>query len=486
MRTEFLKKLINKYKKVPLPAKASLWFVVCSFLQKGISFITTPIFTRIMTSDNYGVVTMYSAWLEIIAIFATFQLATGVFSKAMIKYEKDRDGYTSSSLILASIITVCCFLIYILKRDVWNNFIGLDTAYVVSIFVDIFFSTALSLWTIRNRFEFKYKSVVVLSISLNIFGPLMSILFLSMASEAQQPLAKIWGLIVVKIILNMYLYVKILLKGKKMVDLSYWKYALRYNLPLIPHYLSQQVLSQSDRIMISELVGIAAAGIYGVAYQLSRVVFTFVLVVHQSFTPWAFENLKKQNYKPIKKYSLLIEIGIGAACLFASLFAPEFIFILGGEKYLSAIWIVPPVSMSILFQSIYTFFADIEFYYEQTKMVMVASISVSIVNVILNAVFIPMYGFVAAGYTTLVCYILYSLVHFIFMKKICKDEDIDNPFNSKAMWMVGAVYVVLAIGVSFLYNHTLMRYLSIILMTVVGGMLALKNLHAIKKLLKKQ
>ena len=63
MRTEFLKKLINKYKKVPLPAKASLWFVVCSFLQKGISFITTPIFTRIMTSDNYGVVTMYSAWL---------------------------------------------------------------------------------------------------------------------------------------------------------------------------------------------------------------------------------------------------------------------------------------------------------------------------------------------------------------------------------------------------------------------------------------
>ena len=72
------------------------------------------------------------------------------------------------------------------------------------------------------------------------------------------------------------------------------------------------------------------------------------------------------------------------------------------------------------------------------------------------------------------------------MKKICKDEDIDNPFNSKAMWMVGAVYVVLAIGVSFLYNHTLMRYLSIILMTVVGGMLALKNLHAIKKLLKKQ
>lgn len=481
-----MKKLLDKYKKIPLPAKASIWFVVCSFLQKGISFITTPIFTRIMSSESYGVITIYSSWLEIISIFATFQLATGVFNKAMMKYENDRDGYTSVSLILSSIITVMCFFIYIIRAKSWNAFIGLDTIYVISIFVDIFFSTALSLWTIRKRFEFKYKSVVILSVGLNILGPLMSILFLSLASEAQQPLAKTWGLIVVKIILNMYLYVKILLNGKKMVDLSYWKYALRYNLPLIPHYLSQQVLSQSDRIMISELVGIAAAGIYGVAYQLSRVVFTFVLVVHQSFTPWAFENLKKKNYKPIKKYSLLIEIGIGATCLFTSLFAPEFIFILGGEKYLSAIWIVPPVSMSILFQSIYTFFADIEFYYERTKLVMVASIGVSIVNVILNAVFIPMYGFVAAGYTTLVCYILYSLVHFIFMKKICREEGISVPFNSKIMWIVGTSYVVLAIGVSFLYIHTVMRYLVIIFMTVVGVIFALKNLHVIKKLLKKQ
>lgn len=456
-------KIIEKYKKIPLPAKASMWFVISSFLQKGIAFITTPIFTRLLNIDNYGIITVYNSWVEIIAIFATFQLSTGVFNKAMIKYEKDRDGYTSVSLILSSLITLICFVIYFCNRKLSNQIVGLSTVYICTIFIDIFSSTALSFWTIRNRFEFKYKSVVTLSIALNILGPANSIFLLNILPESHQPIAKIWGMLIVKILINIFIYIWLLQKGKKFFEWEYWKYAISYNAPLIPHYLSQQILSQSDRIMIGKISGIADAGIYGVAYQLSRVVFTFVLAIHQTFTPYAFKNIKERNFDVIKKYSLILEVCIGAACLFSSLFAPELIYILGGEKYITAIWVVPPVAMSVLFQSIYTFYADIEFYYERTKLVMVASVCISIVNVILNTIFIPLYGFAAAGYTTLVCYFLYSYVHYLFMKQICRDECIEVPFYGKRMWGVSIIYIVLSIGVSCLYMYTILRYAVILL-----------------------
>ena len=69
-----IKKLRSRYQEIPLPAKASLWFVVCSLFQKGITFITTPFFTRMLSTSEYGETVLYSSWMEIVTIFATFQL----------------------------------------------------------------------------------------------------------------------------------------------------------------------------------------------------------------------------------------------------------------------------------------------------------------------------------------------------------------------------------------------------------------------------
>lgn len=49
-----MNKLLVKYRSIPVQVKASLWFLICAFLQKGISFITTPIFTRLLSTSEYG------------------------------------------------------------------------------------------------------------------------------------------------------------------------------------------------------------------------------------------------------------------------------------------------------------------------------------------------------------------------------------------------------------------------------------------------
>ena len=142
-------KLIEKYNRIALPAKASIWFVICSIIQKGIALITVPLFTRILTQEEYGTVSLYTSWMTIVTIFATLELPTGVFNKAMIKYEDDRDGYTSSSLVLSSLITLSLFIVYFWGKDFWNVFFGLNTQIMIMMFVEIFFTSAMSFWSIR-------------------------------------------------------------------------------------------------------------------------------------------------------------------------------------------------------------------------------------------------------------------------------------------------------------------------------------------------
>lgn len=458
---------VKRYKDMPLPTKASLWFMFTSVLSRGLSFITTPFFTHLLSTDEYGVASIYNKWMTFITIFATFELATGVFNKAMITYEDDRDGYTSSTLFLSSIITLFVFLIYLSAFNFWNDLIGLNTQLMIMMFVDIFITASWSFFAIRNRFEFKYKTIVIITIISNTAATLFSLYLVSIVNENRVE-AKIFGSLIVRVLLYIFFYFYLLCKGKKFISLKYWRYALLYNLPLIPHYLSQQILSQSDTIMISKMCGNSDAGLYSLAYQLAITMQIITNAIQASFMPWMFQKIKNKEYDSIGKRALQIELLIGIICVSFSLFAPELIGILGGNEYRSAMYVVPPVSMSVLFLTLYSFIGNVEFYFEKTKFVMLASCIVAIANIILNYIFIGICGFIAAGYTTLLCYICYSMIHYMFMKHICKSEGIINPFNGRAMWFIAAIFACVSIFISIVYEYLLIRYFLILLIILIG------------------
>ena len=160
------------------------------------------------------------------------------------------------------------------------------------------------------------------------------------------------------------------------------------------------------------------------------------------------------------------------------------IWILGGEEYYIAVYIVPPVSMSILFLTMYSFFGNIEFYFEKTKFVMIASCFVAVVNIVLNYIFISIFGFIAAGYTTLACYMGYCTIHYIFMKKVCADNGLDNPFPGKKMWLVALIFAIISVGISVIYTLTILRYILIVFITIICINYFIKNKDII--LIKKQ
>ena len=116
-----LKNGIEKYRKIPMPVKASFWFMICSFLQKGILMITTPIFTRILSEAEYGMISVYLSWHNILSIIAALNLAAGVYTKGLVKNDPDRDRFSSSLMGLSIFTTLIVFLVYFIFRGFWNK-----------------------------------------------------------------------------------------------------------------------------------------------------------------------------------------------------------------------------------------------------------------------------------------------------------------------------------------------------------------------------
>jgi O-antigen/teichoic acid export membrane protein len=128
-------------------------------------------------------------------------------------------------------------------------------------------------------------------------------------------------------------------------------------------------------------------------------------------------------------------------------------------EYHGAVYAVPPICASVFFMSLFNLFANIEYYYEQTKFVMAASVSGAIVNIILNACFIPRYGYLAAAYTTLACYVLFALGHYLFMKLVCRKFLAGEKIYDKGFIFFASLVVILfSLFVNLLYNYVLIRY----------------------------
>ena len=104
--------IFKKRKEMPIQAKASLWYTICNFFQKGISFVVVPIYIRLLTTAEYGEWSVFQSWRDILIIFASLNLYAGVYTRALIDKEDDRDRYTSAMQGLGTLISVGFLVVF--------------------------------------------------------------------------------------------------------------------------------------------------------------------------------------------------------------------------------------------------------------------------------------------------------------------------------------------------------------------------------------
>lgn len=471
----------EKWNKIPLTVKVSSSYAVCSILQKCLSFITLPLFTRLLTTEQYGQYTIYSSWQGILMIFLTLNLAYGSFQTAMVKYEDRRSEYISSIQGICILLSCVFLLIYLPFREMWNRLFELPTLLVLLMVSEIIFSTSTQLWMGRNRFEFKYKSVVAITLLTSILSPVLAFVLVSCTEE--KGYARIIGYALINVIIGIIIFIQNTKRGKKLLNKEFWNYALSFNIPLLAYYLSQVIFNQSDRIMISHMTGTGEAAMYGVAYNLAMIL-TFVLnAINGSYVPWMYGKIKEGRGVENKPISIVLIILMGLMILCVIWFAPEIILIMAGEKYEAAIYVVAPVAMSLLLLFYCQLFINVEFYYEEKKMLVYGSVGAAILNIVLNYLLIPVFGFVAAGYTTLASYIVFALSNYYTMKLVLKKRNLpDNMYDYKALLGLFIAFMIVGfVGVA-LYGNLIARIIVTLFVLVLMILNRNKFIAALKSI----
>ena len=288
----------------------------------------------------------------------------------------------------------------------------------------------------------------------------MGLLAVYYASD--KALARIISTVVVEVLVCGSIMIMQFSYGKLFYDKQYWKYAVSLAVPLLPHYLAGIILSHGDRIMISKLCGTGDVALYGVAYNIGMIILLFVAAINSSLTPWIYSKLKLKGIESIQQRSRGVLFFIFCVALGLMLVSPEIVLIFGSSKYANAVNVIPPVAGSVYFIFLYNFLSFPEFYFEKTSFLMWASIIAAGLNVLLNYIFIPVYGFIAAAYTTLACYVIYSLGHYFVGGKILHLNTGYSTIVDRTVAIILSVSIILiAVSVHFTFDWMLVRYLVI-------------------------
>lgn len=452
-----LERLLSKYNEMSVQIKASIWFFICSFLQKAISAITTPIFTRLMTSQEFGEFNVFLSWQSILSIFLSLNLCYGLYTAGLVKYERDRVSFVTALQGLT--ITLICSWgsVYFCFHTFFNQLFSLSTTEMVCLIGTVWTTTVYCFWAAEERVNYNYKKLVFVTLLVSVIKPIVGITVVWVAED--KVTARIIGILVVEVIGFAWMFIAQVRRGGKFYSKTYWKYALVLGLPLIPHYLAQTVLNSSDRIMISRMINDSSAGIYSLAYSVAMIMNLFNTALNQSIGPWVYQKLKERKENEIEAVLLPTVYFVALVNLGLIAFAPEVIRFFAPVEYYEAIWTMPPVVMSVYYIYLYSLFSFAEFYYEKTSYIAAATVISAALNIVLNYFAINKFGYIAAGYTTLICFILYSIGHFCVMTSI-QHRLLDGKriLSGKKLILISLFFTLCGFLISLTYNHQFIRY----------------------------
>ncbi len=431
--------------------KSGLWYTVANFLTKGILFLSTPIFTRLMTPEEFGAFSNFSSWLSILVIVVTLNVEASLIS-ARYDYEQTLDRYVFSVLTLSGVSTLVWAVVCNLFMAPISDFLGIEPLYINAMFAYLLVFPALQLYQTQERFFFRYKTSTALSLATTFGSCLLSVL-LVVAMADDRLGGRIIGHVLPTVAIGVWLYL-LFARRARGVDFGAWKYALAVCLPYVPHLLSMTVLNSTDRIMITQICGEADNALYSVAYNVAMIVTLLLTALNGAFSPWLAGKLAREEYGDVRRVSkgyigIFLLFGVGLM-----LFAPEVLLIMGGRDYLVAKPVMIPVAIGCMCQFLYTLFVNVEQFYKKTVGMALASVSAAVLNYLLNLWLIPIHGYVAAAYTTLVGYLWLLVVHMLLVRRMKKHGVYSYPFVLGVMALLGVV----GVGMSVLYAQDILRY----------------------------
>lgn len=450
---------------------SGIWYIVSNTVIKAVGFITMPIFTRLLTKSQFGDINNFGAWYSLMFIFASLSLSSSL-ARGRIDYKDNLYSFVKSLLFLSMSWTGMLFFITRLAPAFFENLFSISSKWLFFMFVSIAFTPATEMVLLLAYYELNYKIAVAINCFTAVSSVLVSLLLMKVLSDKYT--ARLLGLYLPMLLLGLTMTVFLCFKGGRII-LGYWKYALKISLPFIPHLLAICVLNSTDRVMIAKMCGSEAVALYSMACTCALVVQILWQSFNASFTPFVMDMLNCNNYESLRRVSTLYMILFAFLVVGIILIAPEMVYILGGKNYIEAKFVVLPVILGYFFQFCYSMYVIIEQFEKKTFGMAIASVLAATLNVGLNFLLIPLYGYKAAAYTTLIGFIFLFIVHFFIVKHL----GLVNCYNTRNVFLIIVSMLLIGICINILYLNNYFRLIAIGIYSLVFAMILIKSKNRI-------
>lgn len=398
-------------------------YTLTSIINAAIPFFLLPILTRYLTPEDYGRVSMFALLVSVVSPFVGLSV-TGAIARQYYKREDTNIWeYVFNCILLLILNTVVVAIIFIIfaepisritsfpERSLWMVVVFAFSQFIIDIF--------LVLWQVQKKALF-YGVFNNLKTLMNLALSILLVVVLGLGWQG-----RIYGQLGA---VSMFAMIAIiLLFKKKWIEISfnkqYIKHVLMFGVPLIPHALSGTILSMTDRFFITNMVGLAATGIYTVGYQIGTVIDILASSFNNAYVPWLYERLNRDEYDTkikIVKFTYIYFFGITFLALVMGSVAPIFLNMFLGKTFNESSIYVIWVALGYAFNGMYLMVVNYIFYVQKNKLLAMVTFATAIINAVLNFFFIKAFGAIGAAQATTVVFGIKFVLVWILSAKVYK------------------------------------------------------------------
>lgn len=392
---------MNKY--ITLLKNTSI-FAIGTFGAKVLTFLMMPFYTRVLTTEDLGVVDLIVNTANFIIPIVTICIADAILRYGLDRAVNKKDVFSTGILVL-----ICGYLIFLLFIPIFLC-IPIISNYTLLIYVFILTSSLNSICSqfVRARGLIKLYAISgILNTVLMIISNLILLLCFNLGINGY-----VLSIIIADFLTSMFLFwiagLKKYLKFQR-ISKSIAKAMVIFSLPLIPTTLFWWVTNLSDRYLVTYMIGADANGLYSTAYKIPTFITMLAGIVLQA---WKISSVEEDNSADRARfYSNVFESYqsvIYLAASFIIILIKPITSILVSQDFYESWRFVPFLMMSVVFQCFASFLSNIYMVVKKNKMSMVTTLISAVVNVVLNLIFIPLWGVNGAAFATFIsCFVLF-------------------------------------------------------------------------------
>lgn len=438
-----------------------------NFAVSCLSAIAAPILVRMMTTSEFGLASVYIAWVALLSKVVGLRI-DGTIQNARTSFgEKNLRRYCSSVLSLAALFFLMILAVSVLLAPQCAALTGLSsTIWVLAVVTSFCFACS----DLRRSYCSATKNAsgdLAISFSLSFLQLGVSILLILLAVFPNAYLDRVVGYSMPTIMIGGGILVYFLIRGRCLLDVEYWRFCLSFSVPMIFNGIAYLLVSQCDRLMLNSLIGSDVAGVYSFACTIALPITVVTAAMGSAWQPEYYELKAAGNARDLRVHANRYTSNIVLITAIIMFISPELLRVFGTEQYYGGIVLLPIMIASYFFQFLYTWPVNCSLFYRKTGHIALATIGAAILNVVLNFVLIPRFGMLGATCSTLASFVALFLLHQMVARMTLPD------YGLSLKWFalpVAALVVIIALYYIFLDLVIVRICLEILLV----GVLALK------------